>query len=62
MKDRVGRTRMNGTEGEQSHGVVASCQLDDVVEQANSDARLPFPDIEGLEKTRRARAREAMEV
>ena len=61
MKDQGG-TSMNGFKGEQIPSANDSSQLDHVVEQTNIHVSLPFPDMESLERSRRAKAREAMEV
>ena len=62
MKDQVLATSMNGCKGEEIPCDNNSYQLDHVVEQTNIDLTLPLPDMEKLERSRRAKAREAMEV
>ena len=62
MKDQIDGTSMNGYKGEQVPCVNDSYQLDHVVEQTNIGVSLPFPDMESLERNRRAKTREAMEV
>jgi len=59
MKDQVFATSMKGEEIPCDNN---SYQLDHVVEQTNIDLSLPLPDMEKLERSRRAKTREAMEA
>ncbi|XP_065056737.1 LOW QUALITY PROTEIN: uncharacterized protein LOC135684952 [Rhopilema esculentum] len=61
MKDRLGEVTMNHSSREASGRTHASRQMINDLE-TKVDVRLSFPNMEQAEKSRRARAREAMEV